>query len=254
MVELTIGAAEVARSRLTACCSVVAFHPARRARRDLQLRVSASMTVSQYLMPDLLSQLQLRTPQMASHCACATFRWYGTSSTAKRSSLRRRTGRVRRPADPHPHGRRAGDRVAAEHPWARRRLPVGAAALSLAPFTLHERGSGIRDILEAALALAGARRTITPRLELASTLAIEHAVMTGQGVGVLSQLAVAEDRDSGRLREVRAYGVDLRRNLRIAWRTGSQLHGVAASSPPSPTQDRSAGRPDRIHHPRVRRR
>lgn len=71
-------------------------------------------------------------------------------------------------------------------------------------------------------------RRITPTLELASTSAIKHAVMTGQGVGVLSQLAVAEDRDSGRLRQVRVHGVDLRRNLRMVWRTGSQLHGAAA--------------------------
>jgi molybdate transport repressor ModE-like protein len=219
-----------ARHLLRASDSLEAGVSALRRQHDFQLRVSASMTVSEYLMPGWLAQLHLRSPQIGVALRMCNSQQVVQDVLGGNADL----GFVEGP------GKYTGLRtrtlmidelvivVAAHHPWARRRLPVDVAEFAQAPFIVRERGSGTRDTLDAALARAGARRTITPRLELASTSAIKHAVMTGQGVGVLSQLAVAEDRDSGRLREVRVQGVDLRRNLRVVWRTGSLLHGAAA--------------------------
>jgi DNA-binding transcriptional LysR family regulator len=71
-------------------------------------------------------------------------------------------------------------------------------------------------------------RAVAPRLELGSTAAIKAAVVTDQGAGVLSRLAIADDLDSGRLRAVPLTGLDLRRRLRMVWRAGRRLNDAAA--------------------------
>ncbi len=43
------------------------------------------------------------------------------------------------------------------------------------------------------------------------------AVLAGAGPSVMSQLVVAEDLDSGRLRAITVPGLDLRRKLRAIW-------------------------------------
>lgn len=219
-----------ARHLVRASDTLEAGVAALRRQHDSQLRVSASMTVSEYLMPGWLAQLQQRAPEIGVALRMCNSQQVVRDVLGGEADL----GFVEGP------GACGGLRtrtlmsdelvivVAADHPWARRELPVDAAELSLAPLIVRERGSGTRDILDAALARAGVHRTITPRLELASTSAIKQAVVTGQGVGVLSQLAVAEDRASGRLREVQVGDVDLRRDFRIVWRAGGQLHGAAA--------------------------
>ncbi|MGZ4575424.1 MAG: LysR substrate-binding domain-containing protein, partial [Mycobacteriaceae bacterium] len=54
------------------------------------------------------------------------------------------------------------------------------------------------------------------------------AVLSGQGVSVLSQLAAADDIASGRLRTVPVADLDLRRRLRVVWRNNTTLTGAAA--------------------------
>jgi DNA-binding transcriptional LysR family regulator len=92
-----------------------------------------------------------------------------------------------------------------DHPWARRRDPVGPAELAT-PLVSREAGSGTRDVLAAAVSAALGRRVSMPvALALSTTTAAVRAA-------VLSELTVTEDITARRLFRVPVAGVNLRRH------------------------------------------
>ncbi len=105
------------------------------------------------------------------------------------------------------------------HPWWRRRAAVGAAELAGTAMVTRERGSGTRESLTAALrgVLGEAFRQVSPVLELSTAAAVRAAVLAGAAPAVVSRLAVGDDLRSGRLREVPVDGLHLRRELRAVW-------------------------------------
>jgi DNA-binding transcriptional LysR family regulator len=192
------------------------------------LRVSASMTVAEYLVPGWLSELREHTPQVT-----VSLRVRNSEDAAEdvvsgnadvgfvegvrsRADLRQRVFGVDELAVI----------VAPSHPWGCLERPVDAAALATAPLLLRERGSGTREAFESAL--EEHRLAATPVLELGSTAAIKAAVAAGTGVGVLSALAIADEVVTGRLRRVTVDGLQLRRRLRMVWRGDTRLGGAAA--------------------------
>jgi DNA-binding transcriptional LysR family regulator len=99
-----------------------------------------------------------------------------------------------------------------DHPWARRRDPVGPAELAT-PLVSREAGSGTRDVLAAAVSAALGRRVSMPvALALSTTAAVRAAVLAGAGPAVLSELTVTEDITARRLFRVPVAGVNLRRH------------------------------------------
>src|SRR5581483_6345399 len=80
------------------------------------------------------------------------------------------------------------------HAWARRGRAVGAAELAETPLILREKGSGTRQVLDAAL--GGLAR---PLIGLSSTTAGKAAAVGGAGPAVLSELAVGEELGMRRL-------------------------------------------------------
>lgn len=105
------------------------------------------------------------------------------------------------------------------------RQGVAAAELASAPLILRERGSGTRQVLDAALASAGG--LAEPLLELASTTAVKAAALSGAGPCVLSELAVGDELGARRLVAVPVSGAPLDRALRAVWPTGSRPAGPA---------------------------
>jgi molybdate transport repressor ModE-like protein len=225
-----VAVADWAREVIGASDQLEAGVAALRRGHDSQLRVSASLTVAEYLLPRWLADLRLRSPDTGVALRMCNSQQVARDVLDGSADLGfiegpRTTGGLRAWVV-------AVDDlvivVAPGHPWARRRRPLGVAELAEAPLIAREKGSGTRDTLDHALIRAGAHRTATPRLELGSTSAIKTAVLTGQGVGVLSRFAISDDIRGGRLREVAVEDVDLRRRLRAIWRAGSRLSGPAA--------------------------
>ncbi|GAA0525722.1 LysR family transcriptional regulator [Paractinoplanes ferrugineus] len=112
--------------------------------------------------------------------------------------------------------------VPPEHRWARRPAGVDAAELCETPLVTREVGSGTREFLDAALrrVLGAAARPAPAALELSTTAAVRAAVLAGAGPAVISRLAVTDDLRAGRLRHVPVAGLALRRDLRAVWTGG----------------------------------
>jgi DNA-binding transcriptional LysR family regulator len=221
--------ADWARATLAASDLLEAGAAALRRRHGGELRVSASMTISEYLVPRWLTDLRVAAP------AVTVSLRVGNSEQVADDVLRADAdlGFVEGLSVPNGLHQRvfATDElvvvVADGHPWARRRRPLTAAELAATPLIVRERGSGTRETLARALAVAGFE-PVSPQLELGSTAAVKAAVATSQGISVLSRLAVADDVAAGRLRVVEVADLSLRRRLRVVWRQHTTLTGPAA--------------------------
>jgi DNA-binding transcriptional LysR family regulator len=112
--------------------------------------------------------------------------------------------------------------VRPEHRWVRRGAAITARELNDTPLVTRESGSGTRDYLTAALqnSLGPDAGQAAPALELSTSAAVRAAVLAGSAPAVLSRLAVSDDIATGRLRLVPVSGLDLRRDLRAVGRGG----------------------------------
>jgi DNA-binding transcriptional LysR family regulator len=198
-------------------------------RRDAVLRVAASMTVAEYLLPGWLSALRAHYPGTTVTLTAGNSAEVADAILAGTADL----GFVEGPDLPSGlRARRAGADVltvvvAASHPWARRRSGITAAELAATPLVSREPASGTRRSLEHALRLQAAAEPVPPVAELSSTTAIKSAVMAGIGPAVLSSLAVAAEVAAGTLRAVPVRGLDLARKLQAVSAEGRPLTGPA---------------------------
>jgi DNA-binding transcriptional LysR family regulator len=107
--------------------------------------------------------------------------------------------------------------VPAGHPWWRR-LRVTLDQLAEQPLILREPGSASRWCLEQALSQAGkAPADMQVALELGSNEAIKEAVLRGVGLAVLSEHAVRQELDAGKLHALRVAGLPLKRKMFVVW-------------------------------------
>lgn len=198
-----------------------------RDRRDSRLRVAASMTIAEYLLPGWLIALRAERPDTAVSLQAGNSAAVASRLLAGDADL----GYVEGLSVPDGLNGTvvAHDRLvvvaAPSHRWARRRAPIAPAELAATPLVLREYGSGTRQVLDSAL--AGHGGLAAPLLELASTTAVKAAAVSGAGPAVLSELAVTEELTSRRLVEVPVESVDLRRALRAVWPRGPRPTGPA---------------------------
>ncbi|MFD0263660.1 LysR family transcriptional regulator [Kitasatospora indigofera] len=219
---------EWARNVVEAAQALDAGIDALRENRDARLRVVASLTVAEYLMPGWLLALHGVSPQTSVTLRTANSADVAGHVLAGEADL----GFVEGPTTATGLSGTvvAADRlvvvVAPDHPWARRRAPLTGPELAATALVLREPGSGTREVLEMALEpYGGAAR---PLMELASSTALKAAAMTGAGPVCLSELAVVEELATRRLVEVPLVaGLDLRRPLRAVWPAGQRPSGPA---------------------------
>ncbi|BCM71306.1 LysR family transcriptional regulator [Streptomyces tricolor] len=213
-----------ARRVVEAAAAFDAGARALRDRRDSRLRVAASMTIAEYLLPGWLLALHAERPDTAvsllagNSAKVAELLLSGEADVGFVEGLTVPAGLDSAVI--------AHDRLivvtAPGHPWARRRRPLTAAELAATPLILRERGSGTRQVLDAAL--GGLAR---PLIELSSTTAVKASAVSGAGPSVLSELAVGEELSMRRLVSIPVEGVSLHRDLRAVWPTGHRPTGPA---------------------------
>lgn len=193
-----------------------------RGRLDANLRVAASMTVAEHLVPSWTVALHHRRPDVVTSVRVLP-------TTEVEAAVRAGTvdlGFVEGPEPPFdlrwvPVAR---DElvvvVTPDHPWAHR-PSVTRAELAATPLVQREPGTGTRITYEQAVEGA-----VEPAIELASSTALKAAAIDSGSPAVLSSLAVEAELADGRLVRVPVEGMRMTRRLLAVW---DAAHGLSAS-------------------------
>lgn len=191
--------------------------------RQQDLRVAASLTVAEYLMPQWLSQLQARHADVRPRLQVVNSRAVAGSVRHGQADI----GFVETYLLPEDLACRLIGRdrlaivVAPGHPWARRSEPLTRRQVAEAAYVLREEGSGTRSTFEAALGEPPGQA-----LEVSSTASLLGAAQAGVGPAVVSERAAAHALEAGRLVAV-SHELDLRRPLTAIWRRDTPLREQA---------------------------
>ena len=192
------------------------------------LSLAASTIPGEYVLPALLAAFRVEYPQVKVEMTISDTAQVATQLLADEADMGVIGSTVKRP------GLRLERLVDDEvilavppgHAFADRRR-IAVAELRDQPLVLREEGSGTRRSVEVALSSAGHSlpqdRIV---LTLGSTQAVLQAVTQELGLGFVSARAAAQAEASGHLACVRLSGVDLRRDLYLAYlpqRSGDPL-------------------------------
>jgi DNA-binding transcriptional LysR family regulator len=115
--------------------------------------------------------------------------------------------------------------VGTGHDWGQLKK-ASHKMLEKASWIMREKGSGTREIFEAAMGRSSVNYSIS--LELGHTEAIKKAVEAGLGVGCLSRMTVQRELDNGWLLEIDC-PLDLKRTLIILTRNSKYLTTLVKS-------------------------
>ncbi|HYZ52203.1 MAG TPA: LysR family transcriptional regulator [Streptosporangiaceae bacterium] len=199
-----------------------------RVERHTHLRIAASLTVAEYLLPRWLIALRAADPDTVTALSCGNSTEVAVQVLAGEAEI----GFIEGPKVPAGVQAREVARdelavvVAPSHEWARRRRAC-ATELATTPLVSREPGSGTRQAWEQAVREQLDTDLAAPVLEVSSTTAIKAAAMGGIGPAVLSVRAVAAELAAGTLVRLAVPGLDLTRRLRAIWPTGHDVRGPA---------------------------
>ena len=198
-----------------------------RAEQTGRLRISASFTIAEYLLPQWLDRFSRDHPRDSVALEVA-------NSTTVIDRLRHGAadlGFIETPSELTGLNEQIVGHdelvtvVAPSHPWATRgSVPV--EALAATPLVMREAGSGTREALEQALGDLGLGKP-SAVLELGSTSAVRAAVVHGNAPTVISRLAVAAELSTDQLIEIQVPDLRIGRDLRAVWPSGSGLPTLA---------------------------
>lgn len=215
-----------------------------RSDHDSQLRVAASMTVAEHLLPAWLVRLAAARPETTVSLRAANSHQVEEAVRDGSADL----GFVEGPRVAADLDSRvvAEDRLVVvappDHPWSRVREAVSAREVATTRLVHREAESGTRSATETALARFAPLPA--PLLELSTSAAVVAAVAAGAGPAVLSELAVRDDVAAHRVVEVPVTGAVLGRRLRAVWprgqRPGAPARDLLAIAGPPPVR-RSSG-------------
>lgn len=216
-----------AESVLRAAQELTTGVDALRASQVGRLRISASFTIAEYLLPPWLASFLRVRPDDSVALDVANSTLVLERVEAGEADL----GFVESPL-PTPSMR--SQTVALDelitvvrpgHPWARRSR-ITVETLASTPLVLREPGSGTREALDLAMIDLGFEAAHSV-FEVGSTSGVRSAVLNGSSPTVISQLAVATDLDNGRLVAIDIDGLHISRRLRAVWPRRRELMPLA---------------------------
>lgn len=185
-----------------------------------RLRVAASLTVAEYLMPPWISGLRQAHPDAEVVATVANSRLVCDAVRDGAADV----GFIETPDVPAAFSslRVGRDRLAlVTSPSLAKTLPrpsISPLELTRLPLLLREQGSGTREtFIQALTETLGHDPTLTHAFELGSTTTILATARAGGGIGVVSARAVAAEVSSGVLVQIRITGLDPQRPLTAVW-------------------------------------
>ncbi|HLY15839.1 MAG TPA: LysR substrate-binding domain-containing protein [Bryobacteraceae bacterium] len=181
--------------------------------RPLDLKLCASLTVGNYMLPSPIARFTRRHPSACFHVAVGNTDFVVASLRQFESDAGWVEGLARHP-DLQAFPWREDKLViiaAPGHPLAGR--GATPAALADSRWVLREKGSGTRAVFEDAI--EGAFLLAHVPVELGGIGAVKRAVMCGAGLGCISRSAVEPELKAGQLYLVHAPWLDLRRQITL---------------------------------------
>lgn len=192
-----------------------------------ELRLAASSTLANYLLPAVLAGFQSEWPKVRLVLASGNTRQVAQWVREQTVPL----GFVEGPcALPGLKVQRlAQDElvVVRGRRFAALRTPFSVAELLSLPMVMREAGSGTREALEAALRAAVPGKLPQVAMQLGSTEAVKTAVELGIGLAAVSRWSVEKELRLGTLLAVEVQGLALRRQLFTLYPQGPAPGGVA---------------------------
>lgn len=196
-----------------------------------ELRLGASTTVAQYVLPRILGSFLRQYPHVHLSVMSGNTERIAEAVAEREVALGIIEGPpMRRDVKTEPMVQDEMVLIAAPgHAWARAGS-IAATELTQAPLLLRERGSGSRRVVERALKNAGIPlRSLRVTMELDSTEAIISGVEAELGVGFISRWAVGKPLRLGTIRTVQVKGLEILRDFSFIRQTGTELTGAAAA-------------------------
>jgi DNA-binding transcriptional LysR family regulator len=197
------------------------------------LRLGASTTVAQYVLPRILGAFLRQYPHVHLSLISGNTESIAVAVAEQHLDL----GIIEGPA--MRRGLRTERLVSDEivliagpqHPWnSRKSNGILPANLIAVPLLLRERGSGSRRVVERALKAAGLPlRSLHVLMELDSTEAIISGVEAGLGVGFVSRSAVGKVLRLGTIRIVPVQGLKVLRDFSFIHLAGAEHSDAAAA-------------------------
>jgi len=197
-----------------------------------ELRLGASTTVAQYLLPRILGAFLKQYPHVRMSVVSGNTEEIAEAVAEERVALGIIEGpAMRRDVKTEPM---APDElvliVSPVHAWAQRKGGISAAELGTVPLLLRERGSGSRRVVERALKQAGLPlKSLKVAMELDSTEAIISGVEAELGVGFVSRWAVGKVLRLGSVKVVKVVGLRMVREFSFVHVAGAEASGAAAA-------------------------
>ncbi|MEL0027244.1 MAG: LysR family transcriptional regulator [Perlucidibaca sp.] len=197
-----------------------------------RLRISASLSIGSYLMPQLIGDYLGTHPEAEISLNVGNTRQVIEAVRQFSCDIGFIEGSCHEP-DIEMLPWREDELViyaGSQHALARQR-GVSAEDLAQAHWILREPGSGTREVFDNAI--AGTLPSLKIRLELSHTEAIRRAVEAGIGIGCASRLTLEESLAEGRVRILPTPYLNLRRSLfvlrhRSKYQTRGMQHFLAA--------------------------
>lgn len=220
-----------------AATAAATMEDARRALAALQddvageLRLGASTTVAQYVLPRILGAFLRQYPRVEMSVMSGNTERIVEAVAEEKIALGIIEGpAMRREVKTERMIRDEMVLIASpNHAWARMGT-IAAMELTKAPLLLRERGSGSRRVVERALKKMGLPlRLLNVVMELDSTEAIISGVEAELGVGFVSRCAIGKVLRLGTVRVISVKGVEILRDFSFVRLAGGETTGAAAA-------------------------
>ncbi len=198
--------------------------------RQDELRVGASQTIGQYLLPNLLASFRKDHPHSALYGMSGNTDEVLVALSEHRIDLALVEGPTSRAdvkAEPFMEDHMVLV-VPRDHEWADHEIDI--SDLESASFVSREHGSGSRRVIEDALEQAGLKlKSLHTTMTLDTTEGILSAVEAGLGIAFVSRWAVRNQLTLGTLKLAHVGGLKLSRVFSVAHRQGALPQGSAGA-------------------------
>jgi LysR family transcriptional regulator, transcriptional activator of the cysJI operon len=193
-----------------------------------ELRLGASTSIAQYVLPRLLGEFQRQFPRVRLSVLSGNTERIVNQLLSERITIGLIEGPALRP-DVRTEPLLEDELVlvmSAKHEWADRPF-IAVDQLRGQPLLIREHGSGTRRVLESALAKAGLKKPdLNVVMELDSTEAILSSVEANLGIGFVTHWAVVPRLPLGRIKSVPVKGLRITRDFSLLYPTGPKPPGI----------------------------